>query len=335
MGARQTTTPARRAAAGLAVAGIVGLGLLVIPPGASAAPQLPPVTPDDLVGSVLTAQREPFQGTVSLDNALGLPALPGAPMTGDGVTTARVWSNGAGGERIQLPTDGGERTLVSDGTTSWAWDSADRTVVTGPRSGRPADRPGAANDPTTAADDILTRLRGSSTVTVDGTAEVAGRAAYELVLSPLPTERTLLREIRIAVDGQKRTPLRLVVLGTGSPDPALRVEYTEFTLGAQDPALFTFTPPPGSTVRQRDAAPNADRRTVGDGWDAVTITTRGAPRDRPERAPDPATLGRPVSGPWGTGRLITTAVGSVIVTDDGRVASGAVPEQLLVEALGS
>ena len=50
-------------------------------------------------------------------------------------------------------------------------------------------------------------------------------------------------------------------------------------------------------------------------------------------APDLSTIGSPVSGPWGSGRLVTTAVGSAILTDDGRIAMGAVPEQVLTEAL--
>jgi hypothetical protein len=40
-------------------------------------------------------------------------------------------------------------------------------------------------------------------------------------------------------------------------------------------------------------------------------------------APDLSTIGTPVNGTWGSGRLITTAVGSAIVTDDGRIAAGA------------
>ena len=50
-------------------------------------------------------------------------------------------------------------------------------------------------------------------------------------------------------------------------------------------------------------------------------------------APDLSTIGTPVSGTWGSGRLITTAVGSAIVTDDGRVAAGAVPAPVLTDAL--
>jgi len=272
-----------------------------------------------------------------VDNALGLPMLPDAPQAANGTSTARVWSNGDAGGRVQLPSDGGERTLVSDGTTFWAWNSEDRTVVTGPRQGRPADAPGATSDPTTAANETLTRLRNTSDVTVDGTAEVAGRPAYELVLSPKPSERTLLREVRIAVDAEKRSPLRMTVLGNGSTDPALQIGFTELTFGPQDQKLFTFTPPPGATVQQRPpgrpaGAADPDRTVVGDGWDTVVI--RKQPNERPPGVPDLSTLGTPVSGPWGSGRLISAAIGTAIVTADGRIAAGAVPEQVLNEALG-
>src|SRR5690242_3909874 len=114
---------ARRAAAGVAVAGAVGLGLLAIPAGAGAAPELPPVTPEDLVSSVLTADPGAFGGTVELDNALGLPALANLPQAANGTSSAPIWSGGQGRGRIQLPTSSGERTLVSDGTTFWAWNS--------------------------------------------------------------------------------------------------------------------------------------------------------------------------------------------------------------------
>jgi outer membrane lipoprotein-sorting protein len=337
MANRRTAFTGRRIAATVAVTGGVGLGLLAVPTGAGAQPQLPPVAAEELVTSVLAAKKEPFAGTVRVDNALGLPMLPDAPQAANGTSTARVWSNGDAGGRVQLPSDGGERTLVSDGTTFWAWNSEDRTVVTGPRQGRPADAPGATSDPTTAANETLTRLRNSSDVSVDGTAEVAGRPAYELVLSPKPTERTLLREVRIAVDAEKRSPLRMTVLGNGSPDPALQIGFTELTFGPQDQKLFTFTPPPGATVQPRPpgrpaGAADPDRTVVGEGWDTVVI--RKQPKERPPGAPDLSTLGAPVSGPWGSGRLISAAIGSAIVTADGRIAAGAVPEQVLNEALG-
>jgi outer membrane lipoprotein-sorting protein len=332
------------AGAVVAVAGAVGLALLALPAGAGAAPELPPVTPEELVSSVLTARPGPFDGTVELDNQLGLPALPNMPDAGSGTRTVRVWSDGEGRGRVQVPSDSGERTLVSDGSTLWSWDSADRTVVRTAEHAERTSRPDTATDPTAAAARALAALRPSSTIDVDGTAEVAGRPAYELVLAPLPSERTLLREVRIAVDSTTRVPLRLTVLANGSSEPALQLGFTDLSFGAQDGSLFTFTPPPGATVKDREPraehekADGARPTVVGDGWDAVVVAKAPARESGAEDragAPDLSTLGTPVSGPWGSGRLITTAVGGAIITDDGRVAAGAVPEQVLSSALSA
>lgn len=330
----------RVTAAGVAVAGVVGLGLLAVPGGAGAAPELPPVTPEELVASVLQADPDAFAGTVGLDNALGLPPVPGIPEAG--TSSARIWSDGDDGGRVQIPTDDGERTLVTDGTTFWAWDSAERTVVTGEKGERPEQD--AAVDPTTAAAEAIRTLQTSSDVTVDGTSEVAGRPAYELVLTPDPDERTLLREVRIAVDAEQRVPLRLTVLAQGSTDPVFEVGFTELSFSAQDPELFTFVPPPGATVEEPPARPEgaerpeftgAEPQVVGEGWDTVVVAAvpEGAGEQAGEARAQIDSLGTPVSGAWGSGTLISTAVGSAILTDDGRIAAGAVPEQVLTEAL--
>ena len=324
----------RGLAAGIAVVGIVGLGLLALPGGAGAQPALPPVSPEDLVTSVLKAQPGPFDGTVQLDNALGLPALPDLPQAANGTSTAQIWSGGDGKGRVQIPSPTGERTLVSDGTTFWAWNSDDRTVTKGTR--QPDQTRAPVADPTKAATDALAALQPTSTITVGGTAEVAGRPAYDLVLAPKPTERTLLREVRIAVDAQERMPLRLTVLAQGSTTPALQVGFTDLTFGPQDPARFTFTPPAGATVKDapsRDAQQQQrDKPTVvGEGWDRVVVEK--VPQNNPDRAKQLAGLGTPISGSWGSGRVIKTAVATAIVTDDGRVAVGAVPEQVLSETL--
>jgi outer membrane lipoprotein-sorting protein len=332
-------------AAGIAVAGIVGLGLLAIPAGAGAAPELPPVTPEALVSSVLTAHPGPFNGTVELDNNLGLPALPGVPQAADGTSTARIWTDGAGKARAQVPTGSSERTFVADGTTFWSWNSADKTVTKAPVGHKPADAgEKAATDPAAAATEAIAKLRASSTVSVDGTSEVAGRSAYALVLTPTPTERTLLREVRVAVDSQTRMPLQLTVLANGSSDPALQLGFSDISFGAQDASLFTFTPPPGSTVTTPDRSAKPDGppagatkpTVVGDGWDTVLVASM--PKQDAAATPgrgsfDISSLGTPVSGTWGSGRLITTAVAAAIVTDDGRIAVGAVPEQVLTAAL--
>jgi outer membrane lipoprotein-sorting protein len=337
MATARSNSLGRTAAAGIAVAGVVGLGLLAVPAGAGAQPALPPVDPEELVRSVLAADPQPLAGAVELENGLGLPALPGVPQAANGTSTARIWCDGDHRGRVQLPTESGERTLVSDGETFWSWNSEDRTVRRVPVGEH--ERESANADPGAAAAEALAALRPTSVISVDGTSEVAGRPAYDLVLAPASSERTLLREVRVAVDAEHRNPLRLTVLATGSPDPALQIGFTDIDFGPQDPALFRFTPPPGAVVedahhpgghRPGDAEP----AMVGDGWDTVLVTAAPGPdAERPEGVPDLAELGRPINGPWGSGRLITSAVASVIVTDDGRIAAGAVPEQVLTEAL--
>jgi len=339
-----------------AAVGVGGLVALAIPAGAGEQPSLPPVSAQELVSSALSAQVPAMSGTVTVDNHLGLPALPGLPQLGPGASSIRVWSDGHGRSRVALPSVNGERTLINDGTTLWIWDSSTHTAH---KTSKPSAKSGApeAVDPATMARGLLAMLQPSSTTEVDGTAKVAGRPAYELVLAPAPTERTLLREIRVAVDSETRLPLRLVVLAQGSSDPVLSVAFTDLNVGPQDAGRFQFTPPPGTTVTE-DEAPDAGSASswldkvkfVSDGWDTVVLTKlpsgaldapaehHHAPFDKPGAAGfDPQAMlehiGTQVSGPWGHGTLITTAVASAIVTSDGTIAAGAVPQQVLTEAL--
>ncbi|MFC6094821.1 LolA family protein [Saccharothrix lopnurensis] len=355
------------------VAGATGLGVLAMPAGAGPAPVLPDVTAESLVESVITAEPTAFGGAVEVDNDLGIPALAGMPQLSDGASSLRMWTDGAGRVRVQLPAGESEKTFVDDGRTSWLWDSAEQTVRKVSHGGVAAHErvEGAPSDPVTLARDVVSRVQEFSDVTVDGTARVAGRAAYELVLTPKPTERTVLREVRVAVDAELRAPLRVSVLTNGTNAPAVQVGFSDLEVGPQDAALFAFTPPAGAEVtevRPEDvtaedrsavdrALTEADPRVVGEGWDTVLVARVPAdalanldPRPsgedgqdgewegRRERGADVQgllrQLGKQVSGPWGSGTLITARVGGVLIADDGRVAVGAVPEQVLTEAIG-
>ncbi|MFD9965839.1 outer membrane lipoprotein carrier protein LolA, partial [Amycolatopsis sp. NPDC059020] len=112
------------------------------------------------------------------------------------------------------------------------------------------------------------------------------------------------------------------------------------------------TPPNTPDIPRAEAVKFADGTTVvGDGWD--TVITGKLPADalnfkaqqgqekqgHEGRNGDPRALldrfAKKVSGPWGSGYLVTTKVGTGVLTDDGRFAAGAVPEQVLYEALGA
>jgi len=356
------------AAAGT-VAGVAGLVLLASPAGAGEAPPaLPDIGPEELVESVLSTELPALSGAVSLENNLGLP-IPGLSEMGqDGAI--RVFTDGQGKHRLQLPTGGSETTVIDDGKTLWVWDSADRTVekMAHGADGEKAETPLESRfaDPATAARDLVDTMRADSTVAVDGTARVAGRPVYQLVLTPQPDERTLLREIRVSVDSETRVPLQIEVLANGQADPAVKVGFTEFSDGPQDASLFAFTPPAGAKVTEQDPdkefpkehkgeSPEdmfagLDIQPYGEGWDTVLTGTipaevltsqlpTGEGRDS-EFGGDAAnpldllgTIGKQVSGDFGTGYVIKAKVGTALITEDGKVALGFVPEEVVTEAV--
>ncbi|MCE6994513.1 DUF2092 domain-containing protein [Saccharothrix sp. S26] len=360
------------------VAGATGLGLLAMPAGAGPAPVLPDVSAEALVESVLNAKPAAFGGTVDVDNDLGIPAIAGVPQLSDGASNLRIWTDGTGKLRVQLPGGDSERTFVDDGRTAWLWDSADQTVTKLPHGSFERAEPdlggepkAAPTDPVTLSRQVVAAIQQYSDVTVDGTARVANRPVYELVLTPKPTEKTVLREVRVAVDSELRVPLRVAVLTNGTDAPAAQVGFSELTVGPQDASLFAFAPPAGAKVTEPEVGePSAEDKAaaekvfteanpqvIGEGWDVVLAAR--VPRDAlaglaeaqqrgqregrwSDRGQDADVdvqglvkqLGKPVSGAWGSGTLITTRVGGVLIADDGRVAAGAVPEQVLVDAIG-
>ncbi|MEU6645750.1 outer membrane lipoprotein carrier protein LolA [Saccharomonospora sp. NPDC046836] len=335
------------AVAGTAI-GAAGLAVLAVPAGAGEAPQLPPVSAEALVKSVLEADVPALSGDVAIDNSLGLPSVPGMPVLGS--ESARVYYDGNNASRFAVQESNSELTVVHNGTTVWTYNSTDNsaTKMTLPAAERhQLPENGQLADPASAATQLLDYIQQSSTVTVDGTARVADRPAYELVLTPKPTERTLLREVRIAVDSETRVPLRMSVHTNGTTEPALQIGFTRIDFAAQPADLFQFTPPQGARVTENQTKPgtheqpptDAESSIVGDGWDTVFVgrMPAGAPSggegDNVNVEALLQQMGRPVSGAFGSGYVIDTKVGTALVTSDGRVAFGAVPEQVLTQAL--
>jgi hypothetical protein len=83
---------------------------------------------------------------------------------------------------------------------------------------------------------------------------------------------------------------------------------------------------------------------VGSGWTSVVVSTMGRPAggavSQGSRSADQggslAGILRSlptVSGSWGSGHLLHGALFSAVLTDDGRIAVGAVPPSMLYAAL--
>jgi hypothetical protein len=143
-------------------------------------------------------------------------------------------------------------------------------------------------------------------------------------------------------------PLRLTVLANNTDTPALQIGFSSVDFGKQDPSLFHFTVPAGATVTNGDKtdeqsaemAGNITPKLVGTGWDTVIVADLSKELDSAKgSSTDPLSLlskfGKAVHGTWGSGWVVSTDVGNALITSDGRVAAGFVPQQVLTEALGS
>ncbi|RJQ71695.1 outer membrane lipoprotein carrier protein LolA [Pseudonocardiaceae bacterium YIM PH 21723] len=333
--------------------GALGLAALALPPVAGAAPTLPQVSAEDLVQSVLTVTPPAMAGTFEVTNKLNLPSIPSGPMLGEN-TKARVWSDGEHRFRLSLVKPNSEQTVVNDGDTVWSYDSSSRTAHKAER-GPDGKKESAGENPAEVAKQLVGAVRADSDLSVDGTATVAGQPVYTLVLTPKPDERTLLRQVRVAVDAAHRIPVQVSVLANGSADPVFQAGFSSLDFSKPEARLFQFTPPAGTKVETGadkqhkpaellptlpDMAKEHDSKVIGKGWERVLVTKVDLPAattDQTQGAQDPRALakrfGKPVNGAWGDGWEYSLPIGTALLTSDGRVAVGLVPHQVLVEAL--
>ena len=352
-------------AAPVLAVGVVAAGVTVprLADAADASAALPPRTAAQLLEDVSQAEVDGLSGTVVATSRLGLPELPSTGGSGgsavsltgllSGSTTARVWKAGDDRSRVAVDAPFAEYDVVRDGRDVWTFDSAssDVTHLVLPEDAQQpaAPEPSGTATPQDMAERLLSFVEPTTTVTVGRAEEVAGRPAYELVLEP-DDPKTLVDVVRIAVDGETSVPLRVQAFGSDQPEPAVEVTFTSVRFAVPDDSVFDFTPPSGSTVTERSLedlggaktpdAPTPDATTPqttppaafpqvrGTGWSTV-VETSGV--QLPESAQG---LFSQLSTPAEGGRAISSALLSVLLTDDGRMLVGAVPTSEL-EALAA
>jgi outer membrane lipoprotein-sorting protein len=341
--------------AATAAVAVVASGVL----SAQADPTLPPRTAGQLLVDMQTASQVPgLSGTVEQDSDLGLPTLPEVGNSGGGAGlaslltgshTLRVWTAGEDRQRIALLDSLGETDLVRNGRDAWLWSSESNsathfTLPAGEAGTKATQELPAGVTPQRAAEIALQALDPTTSVSTDGTRKVAGRDAYELVLAPKDT-KALVGQVRLAVDAETSVPLRVQVFGRSSGDgPAFSVGFRSISFEVPGDEQFTFTPPPGGKVTEgvppvtgKPDKADAEKaaagvRTVGTGWTTIAILPGTIGRGDGAAATFLKQLPR-VSGSWGSGRLLTSALVSALVTDDGRVLIGSVsPDQLYAAA---
>jgi outer membrane lipoprotein-sorting protein len=332
---------------------------------ASADPTLPPRTAAELLVDVQTARLDGLSGTVSQRANLGLPQLPGIGGQGSsdltslisGTHTLRVWYSGPASARVALLGQLGESDIITNGHDVWTWSSKTNTAthrtLPAPTAAdqnklplNPADLP---KTPQEAANAALAAIDPSTVVTTAGSARVAGRSAYELVLAPRETA-SLVGQVRVAIDSEKHVPLRVQVFARNAADPSIEVAFTQVSFARPGAEEFTFNPPPGAKVTEEKAdettakpatpdatAPKPSAAILGKGWTTVLVARGpGVPGTTDPQGGVNGLLRSlpPVAGAWGSGHMLSSNLFSVLLTDDGRVLVGAVSPQRLIEAAG-
>jgi len=355
---------------------------------------LPARTAAQLLVDVQQARLDGLSGTVVQKSDLGLPSISGLGGSGgsggmassnltsliSGTHTMRVWFAGPQNARLALLGTLGESDVIKQGKDVWVWDSQAKTakhyvMPTHETAGKSTPAPGPSGLPTTpqaAAEKALAAISPSTEVTTSGTATVAGRSAYELVLKPREAT-SLVAQVRIAIDGVKHVPLRVQVFAKSVSDPVFEVGFSAVDFARPDAAQFTFNPPPGTAVTQ--AAVPTDKKAaagskgkviapkgsslkpksadlpkvVGKGWGSVVIVTMPAKNATTGSTPAAGagtdktvaqlmkvvSLLPKVSGSWGSGHLMAGTVFSALLTDDGRLVVGAVTPEGLYAALAA
>ncbi|MEU5209773.1 DUF2092 domain-containing protein [Streptomyces sp. NPDC020742] len=293
-----------------------------------------------------------------------------------GTHTLRVAADGPDKQRVSIVDKASEYSLVHNGNEVWAYDSGSNTALhsTAPSDGRhgagrhePKDLPKDLKDatPQDLAKQALKAAGDTTSVTVDGTAKVAGRDAYQLLIKPKQSASTV-GSIRVAVDAANGTPLKFTLTPKSGGAAVIDVGYTSVDFGKPDADLFSFTPPKGAKVVDgnearakaerehgksgKDFGPGKDAmdpkgdlgglNVIGKGWTSIA-TLKGAGSGLPSgkdlaAAGDAGafldSLGEKASGSFGTGRIFSTRLVNALITDHGKVYVGAVDKQALIEA---
>lgn len=342
-----TSMPALRwAVPAVAAAAVIGGGAAVGSLAASADPDLPPRTAAQLLVDVQTARLDALSGTVVQRAELGLPELPlpggeSSDLTSliSGKHTLRVWYAGPDQARVALLGTLGESDVIFNKGELWLWNSRENTYYhASPGDTKPSTpQQHLPLTPQQAADAALAALDPSTVVSTAGSAKVAGRDAYELVLAPRDGT-ALLGQVRLAIDAKEHVPLRVQVYAKGGTEPALEVAFTQINFDRPDPEQFEFRPPPGAKQEEAPpagapaaAAPDDDAKAIGSGWTTVLVgPTPAALTGAGGGELDGILQSLPkVSGSWGSGRLLSGKLFNVLITDDGRTLVGFVtPERL-------
>ncbi|MEU6990034.1 DUF2092 domain-containing protein [Streptomyces sp. NPDC046465] len=203
-----------------------------------------------------------------------------------GTHTLRVAADGPDKQKVSVLEDAAEYSMIHNGDDVWAYDSASNeayhakgegasseTRDEGDKGGRgghgdkgmPKELKGELpSTPKEFAEQALKAVDGTTSVKVDGTAQVAGRDAYRLVIQPKDAGSTVGR-ITVAVDEKTGTPLKFTLTPASGGAAVVDAGFTKVDFGKPSADTFDFAPPKGTKVTEADEHATPDRGFKGKG----------------------------------------------------------------------
>ncbi|MGW3329828.1 LolA family protein [Streptomyces rubiginosohelvolus] len=381
----------------VAVAGVAAATIGLVPALASSGdPDLPKISAQELIEKIAASDEEQLSGTFKISTDLGLPldGLAGSLVPGgegkdggaaapqdklmeltSGTHTLRVAADGPERQKLSVLGDASEYSVIHNQGEVWAYDSkSDEVYHAEAPEGRdggghaekaPKGPEGAPATPKDFAEQALAAAGDTTSVTVDGTAQVAGRDAYQLLIKPKQSGSTI-GSVRIAVDAENGVPLKFTLSAASGGKAVVDAGFTKVDFAKPAASTFAFTPPKGAKVTEADEletgkdergaaqkalpgqlaeldglAGEGGFKVIGKGWTSIAEIKSPGGKGLPEAGSGdmPAeaqsfldALGDKVTGKFGSGTVFKTRLVNALLTDDGSVYVGAVTKDALVRA---
>lgn len=288
------------------------------------------------------------------------------------------------GTRVQILDPMSQRDLIINEDEFWIYDARNATAITGSFNYEVSEEEKAEmqaelqaqlddyaaqiqldiSNPEAVADYLMEQIGETTDVSVGKDHMLAGRTAYQLIAQP-NAANSLIESVVISVDSETGMALDVKVYSIEQETPAFQVGFESISFATPDASLFSFTPPPGTTVEtmelpaeleaqleaykaqyeaqgytnEDNAAMRAELEAryadqpkpemIGEGWESV-IFLPAMPQDVPMDLMENELFGDLMIQVEG-GKVFSTPVLNVLVTDSGAVYAGAVTIEFLQE----
>ena len=284
-----------------------------------------------------------------------------------GSDTIRVFASEEG-FRAQILDPMSQRDIIVSPTEVWAYNATTQTaftraietdVTTEDFEAELSKLPVDLSDPRAVAEYVLDQVGPDTALLIGDDHRIAGRTAYTLVIEPR-SDVSLVSSVHISVDSENGMPLGVSVYSTERVEPVAVVAFSSISFETPDPSLFSFTPPPGTTVEElelpealeaaladlesgalseeeaearaeeirQELAGDAEAVVLGERWETVVMVTA-----LPDFVPAELLTNEffqelmvSVDG----GQVFSTPLMNVLLTDSGQVYAGAVTIDHLV-----